>query len=664
MGKRSWLDRQLVTQYFPAIAQLPNTEAGHAAAATLAAQLRQSWYDRGSVKPGEKELSQLAALFDITRRLLKATFGTVHFSLDYFGMTPAEYTQLNNQKQQNTADRNEDVKQIDNPDAIVAKAVALLEDSRNWFDLAAALAVLTGRRSSEILATAQFEKATQWSVMFTGALKRGGERQRLRFEIPTLTTSDRVITALATIRRELPEASGLPPEEINRKYGDRVATACEQHFHGLVPPRANGDLYTHLFRAVYATIATFWYCPSWVEATEYRAAIQGHYAVLDAHDPTLRRSLTASRHYADYEIADRVIAQAGGKRKGIKLGWAGVQPLQIFQRSNPEATLAPSELTLTPDTQAMPTPVAQPSKRTPRKSLWINYQDQDLAQQVLSHFGTTDTTEAKIAALSRWLRWSMAKLETQAQPEPDHDSAPHTPPTASDRPHEGDQLASPDQAQPVLLTTPLTATPAQEYSDLGELKTMFAQTLEMFQSWMQAQTQPATQNGDDALAKSATRASANRDSAATQRDRSVNSNSALSTSPTAAPSTRRQSRSKSPEAATQTAALTQQLFEAIEHIKRYNLYIDQTQQPHRLKREITTNFLKALTPNQRLINRILEEHQADLQQHHQQMHIQPGHNSSYREKITLFDIQQTLQAGDRLSLRDCAERGGGRAPQN
>jgi hypothetical protein len=312
----------------------------------------------------------------------------------------------------------------------------------------------------------------------------------------------------------------------------------------------------------------------------------------------------------------------------------------------------------------MPTPVAQPSKRTPRKSLWINYQDQDLAQQVLSHFGTTDTTEAKIAALSRWLRWSLEKLEAQTQPEPDHDSAPHTPPTASDRPHEGDQLASPDQAQPVLLTTPLTATPAQEYSDLGELKTMFAQTLEMFQSWMQAQTQPATQNGDDALAKSATRASANRDSAATQRDRSVNSNSALSTSPTAAPSTRRQSRSKSPEAATQTAALTQQLFEAIEHIKRYNLYIDQTQQPHRLKREITTNFLKALTPNQRLINRILEEHQADLQQHHQQMHIQPGHNSSYREKITLFDIQQTLQAGDRLSLRDCAERGGGRAPQN
>ena len=213
--------------------------------------------------------------------------------------------------------------------------------------------------------------------------------------------------------------------------------------------------------------------------------------------------------------------------------------------------------------------------------------------------------------------------------------------------------------------------PAQDNSDLSELKTMFAQTLEMFQSLMQAQTQPATHNGDDALAKPATRASANpdRDSAARSilaapSDRSVNPNSAPSTSATAAPNIRRQSRSKSPEAATETAALTQQILEAIEQIKRYNLYIDQTQQPHRLKREITTNFLKALTPNQRLINRILEEHQADLQQHHQQMHIQPGHNSSYREKITLFDIQQTLQAGDRLSLRDCAERGGGRAPQN
>jgi hypothetical protein len=35
-----------------------------------------------------------------------------------------------------------------------------------------------------------------------------------------------------------------------------------------------------------------------------------------------------------------------------------------------------------------------------------------------------------------------------------------------------------------------------------------------------------------------------------------------------------------------------------------------------------------------------------LQQHHQQIHIQPGHNRTYRERITLANIGQILQAGE------------------
>lgn len=633
MGKRTWLNTQLANQYFPAIAKLPDTEAGHQSAAQLAAQLRQSWYERGSVNPGEKELGQLAALFDITRSQLKDRFGADHFCLKYFGMTTAEYTKLNNQKQQNTADRNEAVKQIDNPDAIVAKAVSLLEDSPHWFDVATALAVLTGRRSSEILATAQFEKATQWSVTFTGALKRGGERQRLSFEIPTLTTSDRVIAALAMLRRQLPDVGDLTPEEINRKYGDRVAQACEQHFTGLVPPRAGGDLYTHLFRAVYACIATFWYCPSWVEPTEYKAAIQGHYAVLDADDPTLRRSLGASRHYADYEIADSVIAQAGGKRKGIKLGWGGIVPIASFQRPNTVATPASPQLPPTPHSQAMPqVPINAPkSRRTPRKSVWINYQDEDLVQQVLSHFGQTDTTEAKISAMSNWLHWSIDLLQADHQPE-------------GEQPDEGEQPAiAAHSATPNGPPTEPTTTPeAQERSaEVDELKTMFAQTLLMFQTFLQAQSQPPTaRTGDNGLASPATRAT-DQDDRTTPSDRPLKPDSASDT-----PKKTRSPRSKSPEKATETAALTQQILAAIKDMKRYNLYIDQTGQPHKLKREITTNFLKALTPNQRLINRLLNKHQSDLQTHHHQMRIEPGHNSSYREKITLATIGQTLQAGE------------------
>jgi hypothetical protein len=302
----------------------------------------------------------------------------------------------------------------------------------------------------------------------------------------------------------------------------------------------------------------------------------------------------------------------------------------------------------------MPTPVAQPSKRTPRKNLWINYQDEDLAQQVLSHFGTTDTTEAKIAALSRWLRWSLEKLEAEAQPAVDCDSAPHSPPAASDRPEEGDPPAiatataspHPPQAEPSTMSSP----DAQPSSTVGELKSMFAQTLEMFQALMQAQLQPSampTGNGVSALSASTT------SERTSPTDQHSSPAAAASTATPTAPEKNRPKevkpsrRSKSPETQAQTAALTQQILNAIQDIEHYNLYIDQTGQPHRLKREITTNFLKALTPNQRLINRMLDERQAQVQQHHQQMHIQPGHNSSYREKITLEDILRTLQAGDR-----------------
>lgn len=74
---------------------------------------------------------------------------------------------------------------------------------------------------------------------------------------------------------------------------------------------------------MYATIATHWYCPARVSDLEFKAQIQGHFQVLNEHNPQLRRSLAASRHYSDYEIGDGNGNREG--RKGIKLGYAGVE---------------------------------------------------------------------------------------------------------------------------------------------------------------------------------------------------------------------------------------------------------------------------------------------------------------------------------------------------
>jgi hypothetical protein len=120
------------------------------------------------------------------------------------------------------------------PDAIVAMAVRLL-DLPEWAEVVAGLAVLTGRWVSELLATAQFEPKSLWSVIFRGALKRGNE-QGLQFEIPTLTTAQRVCRALDMIRRELPQAKVMSVDKINQSYELAVVRPVKSILRAWCPP--------------------------------------------------------------------------------------------------------------------------------------------------------------------------------------------------------------------------------------------------------------------------------------------------------------------------------------------------------------------------------------------------------------------------------------------
>ncbi len=328
---RKWL-QALVDKYLPAVAGLQDTAEDQAQAIEWATWMRQRWAEHGMA-----DLKQQRNLMTDVRGAIKAQLGEDHVALESMNFTVAEWTTINNPIEEQVARRNEHVVLLQNPDAIVTQAVRLLE-SREWAEVAAGLVVLTGRRSSEILGTAEFQPKSQWSVLFTGALKRRGESQRLSFEIPTLTTAERVITALAKLRQMCP-AAGLTAGQINQKYAQAVATACDRHFCDLVPNRDGRDnLFSHLFRSVYAAIATLWYAPPIVDAHEYKAAIQGHYAILDATDGTLKRSLAASRHYNDYKIGD-----PGGNidgRQGIKLGYGGVEVIEVFNPDRRAESLA------------------------------------------------------------------------------------------------------------------------------------------------------------------------------------------------------------------------------------------------------------------------------------------------------------------------------------
>ena len=251
-----------------------------------------------------------------------------HPALEIVDFDTSTWIQINNLASDRLSER--ETKLLENPNAIVQRATTLL-GSYQWSEIAAGLAVVTGRRCTEVIKTAQFEYKTPYSVIFTGALKRGDEPVECVFEIPTLCQAQLVIGAIANLRSQLgAEIQDLSKRQVSSRYSRAVAKKCDRYFDELVPPREDKDnLYTHLFRAVYATIASYWYCPPTVPEIEFRAAIQGHYQIIDERDPKLRRSIAAGRNYFDYKISDGHGNIDG--RLGIKLGLPDVEVIEEFR---------------------------------------------------------------------------------------------------------------------------------------------------------------------------------------------------------------------------------------------------------------------------------------------------------------------------------------------
>ena len=323
-----WL-KTLLREFLPQIIGLPNTPAGHQQAKQWDDLIKGRMAQRGLETPTQ----QKNPITDV-RQVIKA-INPQHPALDEVGFTKEEWTEINMPSEQAVGRRT--AKPIADPEEIARRAALLLK-SDSWSQIAAGLAVVTGRRAAEVMQTAQFEQASAWSVWFTGALKRRGEEVGLRFEIPTLVKAASVISATKRLRRAV-DTEGMSNREINRAYSHAIAQACDRTFSDLVPSREGKDnLYTHLFRSVYSTIATFWYCPPEVPELEFRAAVQGHYQILEEGQTELRRSLAASRHYFDYEIADKVIAAHKGQRKGIKLERPGVEVISAFQTTGRSQT--------------------------------------------------------------------------------------------------------------------------------------------------------------------------------------------------------------------------------------------------------------------------------------------------------------------------------------
>ena len=160
-----WL-KALLRELLPQVIDLPDTPAGHRLAQQWDTSIKERMAARGLRTPTQ----QKNPITDV-RRVLKA-INPNHPALDDVGFNSEEWTDINMPSEEAVAHRS--AKPLKAPDEIARRASVLLE-SDSWSEIAAGLAVATGRRVAEVIQTAEFEKASKWSVWFSGAVKRRGE---------------------------------------------------------------------------------------------------------------------------------------------------------------------------------------------------------------------------------------------------------------------------------------------------------------------------------------------------------------------------------------------------------------------------------------------------------------------------------------------------------
>ncbi|NET48942.1 MAG: hypothetical protein F6K09_09495 [Merismopedia sp. SIO2A8] len=318
---QQWKWQSIYDTYLNTVRSLSNKPKHEAIAFDAAKAVRVAWKQKGMTL-----LSQQKNLMIQFRNRLKDDLPPGHVGLRALNLSTQEWTRANQATTQRMVDRNQQQLFLSPQEvnAIVTRATQTLL-SQNWRELAVALAILTGRRMSEVIKTATFKRVSQYSVMFAGAVKRGGEVDSLCYEIPTLCLAEDAIHALQKIRDSMP-TENLSVAQCNR-FSKVLNDACGA-FADLFPtPMGRDRLNFHSLRGGYAAIATFFYCPQYVAEAEFRAHIMGHFEKDDGRPLRERRSLTSDRYYLSYAIAD----DTGAIRKGIRLGWRGVTVLRAFQ---------------------------------------------------------------------------------------------------------------------------------------------------------------------------------------------------------------------------------------------------------------------------------------------------------------------------------------------
>lgn len=211
-----------------------------------------------------------------------------HLGLKYFKLTREEQSTVKSATRSQVYSDHTNLRPID-PDELIIKACSLLS-STSYLNIGLGLMLLTGRRSTEVLKTAQMYQLSEESVIFSGQLKTKGSdnAQTNPYEIPVLTESRVVVHALAKLR-DMKDFSGLTNDQVHSRANKSLNEYVKKHFGQIIPNVKLKDL-----RSAYATICHHFYCPSRVSQTAYFADVLGH----------SKEDLTTAQSYQDFYIED------------------------------------------------------------------------------------------------------------------------------------------------------------------------------------------------------------------------------------------------------------------------------------------------------------------------------------------------------------------------
>jgi hypothetical protein len=198
--------------------------------------------DQGAEAASRAEMEYLAQAYSTPGSVKKAlsayrnalrAIDAEHVALKYMRQSKADSTELKRDYAATVSTRQRNVRVISDVDGYLIYAESLLA-ATSYIDRLLALAALTGRRTSELLCSAQLEAAGDYAAVFTGQLKAKG-RETEPYIIPLLTDYTTIADALERLQAGQRDLWGNPEKAGNRTHkaiSTRIKALRFAHFLG------------------------------------------------------------------------------------------------------------------------------------------------------------------------------------------------------------------------------------------------------------------------------------------------------------------------------------------------------------------------------------------------------------------------------------------------